>query len=112
MVAQTTTNKTAITGTLDAVEVSTTYPYRKEGQHANYQLQIHTYSNSLSGTYQVEVSPPGANKFTPVPYSNGTVIEWTDQGVVFVFNPAASCDVRLNMTARSSGSLDYSIRAG
>jgi len=112
MVTQRTTNVSATTGTLDAVETGDIYKFRKEGRHNNYQMQVHTYNNSLSGSYHLEVSPPDANKFTQICNTDGSTITWTDQGVVFTFNPAASSDVRFNMTARASGSVDYTIRAG
>lgn len=105
-------NEYMITGTLDAVEVGDTYKFRKEGRDTEYLIQIHTFDNSLSGTYHLEVAPPGTTNFTQVCNTDGSVIEWTDQGVVFAFNPAASCDIRLNMTARTSGSITYTIRLG
>lgn len=105
-------NPDVTTGTLDAVESGTTFPYRKEGREEEYLIQVHTYNNSLSGTYHLEVAPVGTTNFTQLCNTDGSVIEWSDQGVVFVFNPGASCDVRLRMTARASGSVDYTIRLG
>lgn len=105
-------NPDIVTGTLDAAENGDTFKYRKEGRDEEYLIQIHTYNNSLSGTYHLEVAPVDTTDFTQICNTDGSVIEWTDQGVVFVFNPGASCDVRLRMSARTSGSVDYTIRLG
>lgn len=102
-------NQDRVTGTLDAAEVGDTYQFRKGGRDSGAMLQIRTYTTDLSGTYHLEVADPDGSTFTQLCETDGTEIAWTDQGVVFVLTPAASCDVRLNMTARVSGSLTYTI---
>lgn len=106
-----TVNKGVVSDTLTSATSGTTYPFRKEGRHREALLQVHTYTADLSGTYHLEVAQPGSTNFTQLCNTDGSVIEWTDQGVVFTFNPAGSCDVRITVSAYTSGTLVATIRA-
>lgn len=86
------------------------YKYRKVGKEFRRDLLIQT-TGDLSGTFHVEISAPDANTWTQCTDIDGTQLEYTNN-VVLRMVPVGMCDVRINCSAYTSGTLTYSIREG
>ena len=99
-----------ITGSLTATGAGDTYKYRRVGKEFRKDLLIQT-TGDLSGTFHIEVSAPDADTWTQCTDIDGTQLSYTNN-IILRMVPVGLADIRVNCTARSSGTLNYSIREG
>lgn len=99
-----------ITGALTGTGAGDTYKFRKGGKEYPRDLLVQT-TGDLSGTFHVEMSAPDANTWTQLTDIDGTQLQYTNN-VVLRLVPVGLADVRVNCSAYTSGTLNYSIREG
>ena len=102
-------NPPEIPGTIGSATSGSIYQYRKEKKDYPQELLVKT-SGDADCTFHIEISDPDVNVWTQLTDVDGTQLSYTND-IALCFRPPSSCDVRITVSAYTSGTLAYTIRA-